>query len=318
MSPEQARSKRLDARTDLYSVGTILYEMLTGDVPFREDGFMGVLTAHITKPVPPMRLRAPDAAIPAGVEAVVMKALAKDPNKRWQSARELADALRAIPEDAVASRGTAAPKIAAAVGLLAILGGGAYWQSQSGSEPEPAAVMAADAAPLGETVPTPPPAPTPAAPVEAEPLGTPPAPEPSEPAPAAEADAKPGGAEESPTATTADPPRRSRRKRKTSASRPKSGGNSAISGPLSSADMKAGLAKARSSAKACGQKSGGLAGMKVKVEYEIAPDGTVKKAAAQRPMSGTPLGACAEDALESQRFPRSTEGARGKTALPVG
>jgi serine/threonine protein kinase len=95
MSPEQARGDRPDHRVDIYAVGCILYEMLTGDVPFHAETFMGVLTKHMFEaPEPPSR-RAPTAGVPMDLEAVVMKALAKDRDQRFQSMKEMAVALEA-------------------------------------------------------------------------------------------------------------------------------------------------------------------------------------------------------------------------------
>ncbi len=93
MSPEQARGDRPDHRVDIYAAGCILYEMLTGDVPFHAETFMGVLTKHMFEPVEPPSRRAPTAQVPADLEAVVMKALAKDRDQRFQSMKEMALAL---------------------------------------------------------------------------------------------------------------------------------------------------------------------------------------------------------------------------------
>ncbi len=95
MSPEQARGDRADYRVDIYAVGCILYEMLTGDVPFHADTFMGVLTKHMFEQPEPPSVRAPDNQVPADVEAVVMKALAKDRDQRFQTMKEFSVALAA-------------------------------------------------------------------------------------------------------------------------------------------------------------------------------------------------------------------------------
>jgi serine/threonine-protein kinase len=83
MSPEQAQGHPPDHRLDVYAVGCIMYQMLTGSVPFTADSFMGILTKHLVEaPVPP-RQRRPDLAIPGDVEAICMRALEKDREKRW-------------------------------------------------------------------------------------------------------------------------------------------------------------------------------------------------------------------------------------------
>lgn len=102
MSPEQAAGRRADIRVDVYAVGVILYESFTGAVPFTGDSFMAVLGAHLTQPVPPMRAFVPDLPISAALEDVVMRSLAKDPNQRFPSMREVAAALQSTPEGRVA------------------------------------------------------------------------------------------------------------------------------------------------------------------------------------------------------------------------
>ena len=85
MSPEQCEEKPVDARSDIYSLGVVVYEMLTGDAPF-EGNSTRLLIAHSTEPPRPLSHKRPD--IPPAVEAVVMRALDKDPDRRPQSALE--------------------------------------------------------------------------------------------------------------------------------------------------------------------------------------------------------------------------------------
>ncbi|MDB4968741.1 MAG: hypothetical protein JWN44_4430 [Myxococcales bacterium] len=95
MSPEQARGDKPDHRVDIYAAGCILYEMLTGDVPFHAETFMGVLTKHMFENPEPPSQRNPAAHIPPDVEAVCLKALAKDRDQRYQTMKEVAVALEA-------------------------------------------------------------------------------------------------------------------------------------------------------------------------------------------------------------------------------
>jgi eukaryotic-like serine/threonine-protein kinase len=88
MSPEQCEEMPVDARSDIYSLGVVLYEMLAGCAPFKWDSSTRLLVAHATEPPEPLRSKRPD--IPAAVEAVVMQALEKDPARRPQSAGEFA------------------------------------------------------------------------------------------------------------------------------------------------------------------------------------------------------------------------------------
>ena len=90
-SPEQASGGVVEATSDIYSTGVVMYEMLTGRVPFVGDTPVAVAMQHLQDPPPPITDFAPET--PPAVVAVVMKALEKDPKKRFQSAREMADAL---------------------------------------------------------------------------------------------------------------------------------------------------------------------------------------------------------------------------------
>ncbi len=93
MAPEIARDQKADARVDVYSLGILMYEMLTGSVPFKGHTFMATVAMQmVDEPVPPS-VRCPEASIPPEIENVILVALRKDPNDRYQSVHELAEAL---------------------------------------------------------------------------------------------------------------------------------------------------------------------------------------------------------------------------------
>jgi serine/threonine-protein kinase len=93
MSPEQAQGKALDPRSDLYSVGVLLYQLLVGHPPFMDDDAVVVMAKHIRDAPEPPRKAASDRPIPPTLERVVLRALAKDPKERYSTADELETAL---------------------------------------------------------------------------------------------------------------------------------------------------------------------------------------------------------------------------------
>ena len=107
LSPEQAQGQRCDARSDLYSIGVMLFELLTGEVPFVGDSAVSIALKHVSEPAPVVStLR----DVHPVLEAIVARALVKDPSGRFQSAEEfvlaLDDARRAIASGAPAGEGT--------------------------------------------------------------------------------------------------------------------------------------------------------------------------------------------------------------------
>ena len=90
MSPEQARGEKVDAKTDIYSLGVMLYEMLAGAVPFDAESSFGILMKHLNDPPPPIF------GISSDLQAIINRALAKDPALRYESAKAMADEFIAV------------------------------------------------------------------------------------------------------------------------------------------------------------------------------------------------------------------------------
>jgi Protein kinase domain len=129
LSPERFLGKIADARSDLYSVGVVMYEVFTGTVPFKNesDDLVAVIFAHVNEP--PAALRAINPAVPAPIERIVLRLLEKDPERRYASAREVIVDIRTLlglngpgeaPPSAEAGGAAAAfqtPRAAAPTGL---------------------------------------------------------------------------------------------------------------------------------------------------------------------------------------------------------
>jgi serine/threonine protein kinase len=115
-SPEQLEAQPLDARTDIYSLGIVVFEMLTGRPPFEASSALGVITKHLCDPPPALsQIRPP---VPGWLDDAVGKALAKDPAERWQTMAEFARAL--TPADGRAGPAEGVPAVSALDGKYEI------------------------------------------------------------------------------------------------------------------------------------------------------------------------------------------------------
>jgi serine/threonine-protein kinase len=108
MAPEQIQGKEVDGRTDVYSLGAVLYTLLTGKPPFDKANEMATMMAHVSEPVPPMGISVPGLVLPRGLEAVVLRCLEKDPAKRFASMEDLLAALK-LPGGAMVPASTERP-----------------------------------------------------------------------------------------------------------------------------------------------------------------------------------------------------------------
>ena len=100
LAPEQARGRGVDGRTDVYSLGIVLYECLTGEMPFTAENPLAVALRHVQEPMPDPRDVVPE--IPGHLAAAVLRACGKEPASRFNSAEDFADALEADPETGTA------------------------------------------------------------------------------------------------------------------------------------------------------------------------------------------------------------------------
>ena len=146
MSPEQLEGRAVDARTDIYALGLIVYEMITGQRAFAKASQAGLIAAILTEDPPPMTTLQP--TTPASVEHIILTALAKDPSKRWQDAGDLARELSWVEigshtTTVNAATRTPAPEwrpwmLAAAVVIVAAIGTtGLFWRGFGIRNPPP-------------------------------------------------------------------------------------------------------------------------------------------------------------------------------------
>ncbi len=96
MSPEQIQGERVDPRTDIYALGIIMYEMLTGKVPFDRPNSVNILMAHVNEQVPPMRVTFPNVLVSPAMEDTVMRCIAKNPDERFTTMDDVLASLKMV------------------------------------------------------------------------------------------------------------------------------------------------------------------------------------------------------------------------------
>jgi serine/threonine-protein kinase len=128
MSPEQARGDTVDHRVDVYAMGCILYQLVTGRVPFEAENFMGVLSLHLTAPAPVVPPEVLDSTgAPRALAGVIDNALAKDRNQRFSSIDELARAVRRVSGDQATGPIATQPNVSAPPGTQTLTRNKTQW-----------------------------------------------------------------------------------------------------------------------------------------------------------------------------------------------
>jgi len=154
MAPEQIRGEAVDGRADIYSVGAILHEMLTGKPPFEADDVFGFVAMHLKEQVPALGERFPEIDIPEELDELVLSMLEKDPRDRPGDAAALADQLArfAVEDPRAAEKGRVLTRGAAAVAAGGFVGAAAGWflaSARAGETASSAPIVAAAALTLG-------------------------------------------------------------------------------------------------------------------------------------------------------------------------
>jgi serine/threonine protein kinase len=288
IAPELVRGLKPDARVDIYALGVIMYRLLTGTLPFTTDtgNYMAILSQHLMEPPQPPRQRAPEAQVPREIEAIVLRALAKEPGARYQTVEEMIAAIREaqllltgasstglmtnlpviVPRTlrASSSRRRKRRALWLAIGLTGgvALGGLGVWLVTRGAPaPHDMPERTADVpAPVIERVVAPPPLPTPP-------------PDPTRVA-AAESTGAPAGG-------------------------PDGGARPTV---LSDADFKREIAEIQ---RAIRSRCSGLPGMKIGAKIYIEADGSVSRVVPQGALAGSSFGTCVVKQIRAARFRRA-------------
>ncbi len=175
MAPEQAKGEEADARSDLYSLAMVAYQMLSGAVPYDADSTLALLYKVVNNPLPPIRQYQPD--IPEAVEGVLQRALAKEPDARYSSVTAFYEALRTafgeLPQDSVSLVQNVRPEDVSVVATPPVEEVSSW--SESDMRQSPTRIEGATPAP---EQPVSPPPMTPPPPTTPPPMTPPPAPQP--------------------------------------------------------------------------------------------------------------------------------------------
>ena len=148
MPPEQVKGQPTDARSDLYSVGASLYEMVTGERPFKADSSYSLMAAQVQQPPKaPIELRA---NLPSALNEIILLAMAKEPSQRFQSAEAFRNALKSVPAATINDAATAVPAAAAPTATVAAFP----------ATPASAGAPLQPVSPLDQPIPAPQPAPS--------------------------------------------------------------------------------------------------------------------------------------------------------------
>ncbi|WAS95853.1 serine/threonine protein kinase [Nannocystis punicea] len=316
MSPEQAQDEPLDGRSDIYAMGVLMFRMFTGRLPFRAKAFMAVLGMHMQQPPPRPSEVDPNHPVSERQEAIILRCLAKKPEDRFQSADELAAAIRAIDAagafdihfemvQAPPPRRILGPALAA-VGLAAVVGLGVFLAVRppapqdmpDGPAPSLAAAPAEPPASAVEpTIATPPKAPL----------------EPTTPVaqPVPEDTSAPAGEPEAASNKAARKVKETREPKQSAVA--KATPPKAPLAALGDAEIKAAAAGLSGALVACSEL--GIPGTTYKVDVEVGTNGKVTSATAHKPARGSDLGNCVEQAAQRARFPALASPQKATLAL---